>query len=104
MEMVNIDQLVSAKHPYRQLKKQLDFVRITKSVKVKENEIGAIGFGKQRLITCLILQFMEDLSDREFERFISENTSGKWFCEFGLLEKTPDYTTICKFRNLIGTQ
>jgi len=104
MEMVSIDQLVSQNHTYRKLKKHLDFERITKSVTIKESEAGAIGFGKTRLVTCLILQFMEDLSDREFERFISENTAGKWFCEFGLLEKTPDYSTICKFRNLIGTE
>jgi len=104
MEMVSLDQLVSQNHTYRKLKKQLDFERITKSVTIKENDVGAIGFGKARLITCLILQFMEDLSDREFERFISENTAGRWFCGFGLLEKTPDYTTICKFRNIIGTK
>ena len=47
---------------------------------------------------------MEDSSDREFERFIAENVAGKWFCGFSLLEKTPDFTTICKFRNLIGTK
>jgi IS5 family transposase len=47
---------------------------------------------------------MEDLSDREFERFIAENNAAKWFCGFTLLEKTPDYTTICKFRSLIGTK
>jgi IS5 family transposase len=53
---------------------------------------------------CLTLQFLEDLSDREFERFIAENIAGKWFCGFGLMEKTPDFTTVCKFRNLIGTK
>jgi IS5 family transposase len=104
MEMVNLEQLVPDNHTYRKLKKHLDFVRITKSVKIMESDVGAIGFGKLRLVTCLILQFMEDVSDREFERFIAENNSAKWFCEFGLLEKTPDYTTICKFRNLIGTK
>jgi len=46
---------------------------------------------------------MEDSSDREFERFIAENTAGKWFCGFSLTEKTPDFTTICKFRNSIKT-
>ena len=104
MEMVSVEQLVPEKHAYRKLKRLLDFERITKSVKVKTFELGAIGFGKLRLILCLILQFMEDLSDREFERFIGENNAAKWFCGFGLLEKTPDYTTICKFRNLIGTK
>jgi len=104
IEMVSVEQLIPEKHTYRRLKKLLDFDRIAKSVKVKTYDIGAEGFGKLRLIMCLILQFMEDLSDREFERFMGENVAGKWFCGFGLLEKTPDFTTICKFRNLIGTK
>ena len=104
MEMVSVEQLVPEKHTYRKLKKLLDFDDITKSVKIKTYDMGADGFGKPRLIMCLILQFMEDLSDREFERFIAENIAGKWLCDFSLLEKTPDFTTICKFRNLIGTK
>jgi len=104
MEMVSVDLLVPESHAYRRLKKLLDFNRITKSAKVKEYNLGTDGYGKERLVRCLILQFMEDLSDREFERFIAENTAGKWFCGFSLLEKTPDFTTICKFRNSIGTK
>jgi len=104
IEMVSIEQLVPEKHAYRKLKKLLDFACIAQSVKIRESALGANGFGKSRLVMCLIIQFMEDLSDREFERFIAENNSGKWFCGFGLLEKTPDFTTLCKFRNLIGTK
>ena len=40
---------------------------------------------------CLLLQFFEDLSDRELERYLNENNAGKWFCEFGLSEPTPDH-------------
>lgn len=90
-------------HTYRRLKLLLDFNKIARAVKVKEATLGAIGFGSVRLIMCLILQFMEDLSDREFEWFISEKTAGKWFCGFGLAEKTPDFTKDFKFRNEIGT-
>lgn len=104
MEMVSVEQLMPSTHTYRKLKKLLDFERMVKAVKVKTHELGADGFGKLRLILCLILQFMEDLSDREFERFIAENNAAKWFSGFSLLEKTPDYTTICKFRKLIGTK
>jgi IS5 family transposase len=103
IEMVNLDQLIPQNHVYRKLKKLLDFNKIAKSAKVKESNLGANGFGAIRLVMCLILQFMEDLSDREFERFIAENTAARWFCGFGLLEKTPDFTTICKFRNSVGT-
>ena len=104
VEMVSVDQLVPQNHTYRKLKKLLDFHKIAKAVQIKESEVGANGFGKLRLVMCLLLQFMEDLSDREFERFIAENNAGKCFCDFGLVEKTPDFTTICKFRNSIGTK
>jgi len=104
MEMVNVDMLVPKNHTYRKLKALLDFDKITKSVKIHPAKTGAEGYGKRRLILCLLLQFMEDSSDREFERFIAENLAGKWFCGFGLTEKTPDFTTICKFRNSIGTK
>jgi IS5 family transposase len=104
IEMVSVEQLVSEKHSYRRLKKLLDFERIVKAAKVRICEIGAIGYGRTCLILCMILQFMEDISDREMERFLIENTAAKWFCGFGLLDKTPDYTTFCKFRTLVGTK
>jgi IS5 family transposase len=102
--MVNIDNLIPQEHTYRILKKLIDFDRIVKSIRLPETEskAGAEGYGTDRLTMCLILQFMEDNSDREFDRFIAENLAAKWFCDFGLQEKTPDYTTICKFRNRIG--
>ena len=104
MELVNIEQLVPESHTYRRLKELLQFPSIIRAAKAKESPVGAIGFGVPRLILCLILQFMEDESDREFERFISENVAARWFRGFGSLEKTPDYSTICKFRNSIGTK
>ena len=104
IEMVSVEQLMPVTHTYRKLKSLLDFDCIVKAVRIKISEVGAIGFGRTRLILCLLLQFMEDLSDREFERFIAENNAAKWFCGFSLLEKTPDYTTLCKFRNLMGTK
>ena len=104
MEMVSLEMLVPEKHTYRTLKGLLNFNQIAKSVQIKKADKGATGFGKERLVMCLILQFMEDDSDREFERFIAENTAAKWFCDFSLTEDTPDFTTLCKFRNSIGTK
>ena len=104
IEMVSVDSLVPATHPYKKLKSLMDFDRIIKSVKVDVSELGATGFTVPRLVMCLILQFIENLSDRQFDRFMAENVVGKWFCGFGLTEKTPDYTTICKFRNKLGAE
>ena len=64
VEMVSVDSLVPATHPYKKLKSLMDFDRIIKSVKVDESSLGAIGFTVPRLVLCLILQFIENLSDR----------------------------------------
>ena len=56
------------------------------------------------MFKCLLLQFMEDLSDRELERYLQENTAGKWFCGFGLAEITPTFTVFGKVRKRIGTK
>jgi IS5 family transposase len=102
--IISVEDLVDSGHPYREFKKMIDFNRIQKCVKLIEYEKGANGYGKNRLILCLILQFLEDLSDRELERFLRENTAGKWFADFELIEKTPDYSTFCKFRKFLGTK
>lgn len=104
IELVSVGQLVSEKHTYRRLKSLLKFPSIVRAAKVSDTALGAFGFGRERLILCLILQFMEDRSDREMERFLAENIAAKWFCGFGFAEKTPDFTTLCKFRNLVGTK
>jgi IS5 family transposase len=91
-------------HAYRHFKKLVDFVKVLKIAKKIEKELEAIGFGKDRLLLCLLLQFLEDLSDRELERFLRENVTAKWFADFGLTEKTPDYSTFCKFRKALGTK
>lgn len=38
----------------------------------------------------LLLQYMEDLSDRELGRFLKENIASKYFCDFAL-EVTPTH-------------
>ena len=58
-------------------------------------------FGIVRLFKCLLLQFMEDLSDRELERYLSDSTAAKWFCEFSLTEATPDPTVFTRVKAMI---
>ena len=43
------------------------------------------GYGVFRLFKCLLLQFMEDISDRELERYLQENNAAKWFYGFMVL-------------------
>jgi IS5 family transposase len=103
-EIVSLEDLVGEKHPYREFMKLLNFDKIIGDVSFGEHGTGADGFGKERLTLCLILQFLEDLSDRQLERFLRENLAGKWFARFGLTEETPTYSTFCKFRKSLGTK
>lgn len=102
-EIVNLDDLVPESHNYRKFIKIWSFQYVSKRLKGLEKDNGYQGYGLLRLFKCLLLQFMEDLSDRELERYIQENNVAKWFCGFSLTESTPDYTVFTKIRKKIGT-
>ena len=103
IEMVCLEDLVSSTHIYRKFLNlwKLDSVRL--ELEKLEAESDYKGYGMFRIFLCLLLQFLEDLSDRELERFIAENASAKWFCQFGLVDKTPDHSVFGRVRSRIGT-
>ena len=70
IEMISLDKLVPEKHTYRKIKDLVNFSKMLRELQDIEKEEGAKGYGIDRLFFCLLLQFMEDLSDREMERFI----------------------------------
>lgn len=102
--LVSLDELVDGKHQYRSFARLFDFKVIEPILKSLEALSNYKGFGVMRLFRCLLLQFMEDLSDRELEVYLKDSNAAKWFCDFQLMEKTPDYTVFCKIRKKIGTQ
>lgn len=101
--MVSLDDLVPSTHVYRKFSLIWDFSGLSKTLKSIEKDNNYKGYGAHRLFRCLLLQFMEDLSDRELARYIQENTSAKWFCDFALCEQSPDHTVFSRFRNRLGT-
>jgi IS5 family transposase len=103
MEMVSLEDLVPTSHNYRQFIQLWSFQNVQKQLRKLEKDNPYKGYGLLRLFKCLLLQFMEDLSDRELERYLQENNAAKWFCEFSLTEPTPDHTVFTKIRARIGT-
>ena len=103
MEMICLEDLVSSDHIYRkfQILWNLDPIRI--ELTRLEADSDHKGYGNFRMFLCLLLQFVEDLSDRELEKFLKENNASKWFCQFGLTDKTPDHTVFTRVREKIGT-
>lgn len=103
VEMICLADLVSKSHNYRKFAKIWSFQFVEKKLKKLENNNPHKGHGLLRIFKCLLLQFMENLSDRELERFIEENTAAKWFCGFNLRDNTPDHSVFCQTRKKIGT-
>ncbi|MDH5725141.1 MAG: transposase, partial [Nitrospira sp.] len=63
---------------------------------------GADGYGVGRLFRCLLVQFMEDLSDQELERYLEEDLAAKWRCGFIVSEPTPEDSLFSRVRSRIG--
>ena len=103
IEMISLDDLIPKDHAYRKFIQLWSFKYAKKQLKKQMKNNPNEGFGLLRLFKCLLLQFMENLSDRECERFIQENNAAKWFCGFSLAEPTPDHTVFCNARKRIGT-
>lgn len=103
IEMVSLEDLVPHNHNYRKFLNLWSFSNVKKHLSKIEKDNNYKGFGVLRLFKCLLLQFMEDLSDRELMKYMQENNAAKWFCGFGLIEGTPDFTVFSKVRKRIGT-
>jgi IS5 family transposase len=96
--------LISPEHPFRQLKTIIDFNELVFPLRKLYSEIGTNGIAIEKGFLALLIQFWEDYSDRQMEKCLKENIAVRWFCNFGLLERTPDYSYLSKLRNRIGTQ
>ncbi|WP_316359029.1 transposase [Candidatus Neptunichlamydia sp. REUL1] len=103
VEMICLEDLVPESHNYRKFAKIWSFSFVEKRLRKLEKDNPHKGHGLLRIFKCLLLQFMENCSDRELERFIQENTAARWFCGFNLRDNTPDHTVFCQLRKKIGT-
>ena len=95
----NLEELVLAEHKYRRILKIVDFEKLTAGLKATYSNNGRGGYPVTTAFKCLLLQFMNDLSDRELEEYFNDSLAGKLFCGFELLDKTPDHTYFCKIRS-----
>lgn len=102
--LITLDSLVCEDHPYRRLDEVISFSDLSQPYLSLYSTMGRKPRGVEFGLRALVLQFMEDLSDREMERYLQENTAGKWFCELGLGEKSPDHSYFGDFRKRLGTQ
>ena len=100
---VSLDNLIADDHPYRHLDQLISFHELSEPYRSLYSPQGRKEKGVEFGLRALVLQFIEDLSDREMERYLQENTAGKWFCNLTLGEKSPDHSYFGDFRKRLGT-
>ena len=99
-----LERLVSEKHPYRKIKKMINFYKLLKPLSKLYSSQGMPGEPIERGFKCLLIQYWENLSDRELEKYVRENLPMRWFCGYKLDEGTPDHSYFGKLRTRIGVE
>jgi len=99
-----LEKLVAKDHTFRKLNEVVNFAEIISPYYGLYSTIGMPGIDIIKGFKCLLVQFWEDYSDRQMEHAVAENVAVKWFCEFELLEKTPDHSYFGKLRKRLGTK
>lgn len=69
---------------------------------IQRGKMGRPPYPCLSLFKVLVLQRLYDLSDPQMEEMLYDRLSFRRFCDFGLTDKLPDETTICKFRGALG--
>lgn len=69
---------------------------------LRDKETGRPGYRALAMLKALYLQALYDLSDPGLEEALLDRLSFRRFCGFALDERTPDETTICRFRAAVS--
>jgi len=100
----DLEKIVRANHPLRDVVRIVDFRHLAVQFWKVLKKLGRRGYGLDVGIKCLFLQFWYDLSDRELEDRLRDDTGFRWFCGFDLEEQTPDHTYFHRIRTLLGVE
>jgi transposase, IS5 family len=98
------EKTVAADHPFRQLEQLVNFTELVEPLRGFYQTLGRTGFDVEKGFRALIVQFWEDLSDRQMENAVKGTMAVRWFCKFSLDEETADHTYFCKLRKRLGTK
>ena len=101
---IDLNQKIVDRHELYEIKKIVDFSKLTYRVKNSKAQLGRSGYGIDVGLACMFLQFFYDLSDREMEKRLRFDMAFLWFCGFSAYEQTPDHSFFCRFRKDLGTK
>lgn len=96
--------IVPANHHFRKLKALVSFEDLAFPLRKLYGSEGNVSYAIEKTLPALMLQYWEDLSDRELESALTENLAIKWFCGFSITESTPEYSYFSKLRKRVGAK
>jgi len=99
-----LEKMVKQDHAYRKVKRLVPLEKLVAPFKKLYSDKGAVGIAVEKGFAALLIQFWEDLSDRQMEKALRENVAIKWFCGYRLTEETPDHSYFGKLRKRLGTK
>lgn len=99
-----LERLVPEDHVYRKLSLLVNFEKLLEPFESCYSTRGTGSEPLTRGFKGLLLQYWEDLSDRQLEKYLQENNTAKWFCGYGLEERTPDHSYYGKLRKRLGVE
>ena len=100
----DLDKMVPEDHVLRQYKEWLLVEGVADDREELKKSLGREGYGYERGLRALFLQFWGDHSDREMEEQLRFNIAYKWFCGFEMESKTPDHSFFGRTRKNVGAQ
>ena len=104
MLVPNLEELVPENNSYRKLLKLVSFEQLCRPLEALYSSAGRAGYPVSSGFRCLLVQAIEDLSDRQLEQKLKDSLAAKLFCGFTLTEHTPDYSYFSVLRERIGTK
>ncbi len=101
---ITCESLIAPNHPYRRINAVLSIKPLVNKFEKLYSERGAPGIRLEKGLKAMIIQFLEDYSDRQMEKALQENIAVKWFCGYELQQSTPDHSYFGKLRKRLGTK
>lgn len=86
----------------RHLKSAINWSFVNKYCRVLYSEKGRPAYPAIMMFRLILLQFMNDLSDREMEKSVRYRIDFRWFAGLSGTDPGPDHTVYCRFRDRLG--
>jgi len=98
-EDLAVKKILEKDKVYRPMLEMVNFNSLMKRYRHIYSEIGAPGYPIESGIKCLLVQIIEDRSDRQMEELARDSVRVRYFCGFSLADETPDHSFFGRFRD-----